>query len=299
MASIRSHLFKYYIKRRLRKAEAQSLLQRRSTMDKNIKRFKNAKGIAYQSVDVNGRPGEWLIPEHATTDAAVLYLHGGAYALGSLDSHRSLASHIAHASGTRVLAVDYRLAPEHPFPAALDDAVAAFNWIAQNTAIEPKRIIAMGDSAGGGLAIATALRLRDTNQPLPGAIICMSPWTNLNLDGPSVNQLMGKDPFFASTDHLHEAASQYAVDYALNHPEISPLFARLEGLPAIHVQVGELEILLSDSLDLVAAAQRAGVAATVDVWPGMWHVWQAFCDKMPESKKAIKELGARVKASLS
>lgn len=298
MPSIRSHLIKFYIKRALRKAESLGTSDRRAQMDDNARRFKNATSVSCQKVDVDGLAAEWLSPEGAPADAAVLYLHGGAYTVGSCDSHRALASHIAQASQTRVLLLNYRLAPEHPFPAALDDAVRAFTWIGQTLALEASRIVVMGDSAGGGLSIATALRLRDTGNPLPRALICLSPWSNLTLSGASVGQLLGKDPFFSSTDRIRESAKAYAGGHSLSHPEISPLFASLSGLPELHIQVGAQEILLSDSLDLIESAKQFGVTTTLEVWPGMWHVWQIFCDLMPESRHAIMQIGAHVKACL-
>lgn len=295
MPSIRSHLIKLYLKRTLRKSERSSLGERRAQMSRNAGRFKNAKGIFHRSVDVNGRPGEWLVPEQASTDTAVLYLHGGAYTVGSLDSHRALASHIASAARVSVLLLDYRLAPEHPFPSALEDALGAFTWIQETLAIGANRIVIMGDSAGGGLTLATALRLRDTKRDMPRALICLSPWTDLTLSGESVRNLIGKDPFFPNTVRIQEAALSYAGGHALTLPEISPRFASLEGLPDLYIQVGTDEIVLSDSLDLAESANRAGVTAQVDVWPGMWHVWQIFCDMMPESRRAIERIGRQIR----
>lgn len=295
MPSIRSHLIKLYLKRTLRKSEHAPLDERRAQMNRNADRFKNAKGVSRRSVDVGGRPGEWLIPERTSADAAVLYLHGGAYTVGSLDSHRALASHIASAARVSVLLLDYRLAPEHPFPAALEDAVRAFSWIQETLAIGAGRIVVMGDSAGGGLALATALRLRDTERDGPRALICLSPWTDLSLSGESVKTLIGKDPFFPNTLRIQEAARSYAGGHALRHPEISPRFANLEGLPDLYIQVGTDEIVLSDSLDLAESAKRAGVTAQVDLWSGMWHVWQIFCDRMPESRRAIERIGRQIR----
>jgi acetyl esterase/lipase len=228
-----------------------------------------------------------------------LYLHGGAYVSGSLKSHRTLASHIAKVSQVRVLLLDYRLAPEHPFPAALDDALAAFVWIQRELGVQPNRIVIAGDSAGGGLSLATVLRLRDIGHPLPRALVALSPWTDLTFSGESFERLRHKDPFFPTAERLQQAALAYAEQTPLNHPYISPRLADLRGLPDIYIQVGSDEALLSDSVDLANAAINAGVAVRIEEWPGMWHVWQAFCGWMPESRDALNRIGRYINHALT
>ncbi|HBO3119413.1 TPA: alpha/beta hydrolase [Pseudomonas aeruginosa] len=299
MPSIRSHLFRLFIRHSLRKGERQDLHTRRQNVDLNARRFPNANGVQIVPVVAGASPAEWLIPEGELPNSAVLYLHGGAYVCGSLDSHRCLASHIAATSKVRVLLVDYRLAPEHPYPAAVDDAVIAFEWIKHTQRLHADRIVVMGDSAGGGLTLAMAIRMRDGSQDLPRALICLSPWTDLSLSGETIESLIEKDPFFNTTRQLAEAAADYAGGAPLTTAQISPKFDSLERLPPLFIQVGSDEILLSDSLDLVRVARAAGLEVHIDVWQGMWHVWQFFFTWMPEARDAVHEVGRRIQGYLS
>jgi len=292
MPSFQSHFVKFFMQRTMRKSQSLPLKEQRVRMAKNAQRFQVAEGVSCHSVQLGASRADFLLPKlSAISDAAVLYLHGGAYTAGSLDTHRALVSHIVSASGVPALVIDYRLAPECPFPAALEDAEEGFDWIQNTLKIRPDRIIFVGDSAGGGLAVATALRLRDQGHAVPGALVCLSPWLDLSLSGESVKALQGQDPFFHSTERLRESAIAYAGNYSLAEPCVSPLFASLKGLPRIHIQVGADEILLSDSLALAELAKNAGVKVDIDVWPGMWHVWQLFCDWIPESRLAVRQLG--------
>lgn len=291
MPSIRSHLLKVLLKRRLRKGKALSLDDLRASMDRNGDRFKTAAGVTWEKVNVGERTAEWLTPSESIKDAAILYLHGGAYVVGSPSSHRALASNIARSTKARVLVLDYRLAPEHPYPAALDDAMCAFAWIQRTLKIAANRIVIMGDSAGGGLALATTVRLRDRGHKLPGALVALSPWTDLSVSGETTTSLCHKDPYFPTADRLKDAAAAYATTHPIDHPEISPLRADLHGFPPIYIQVGSDEVLLSDSVELAKAARAAGVFVKLEEWPGMWHVWHAFCHWMPESRDAIKRIG--------
>ncbi len=298
MLSIRSHLLKMLLRRSVRKTSHIPFSQCRPLMDRQVRLFKSARGVSQSCTRVGGRDAQWLIPQRAVADAAVLYLHGGAYVSGSIRSHRALASHIARASQVRVLLLDYRLAPEHPFPAALEDAVAAFEWMQSELRLQPDRIVIAGDSAGGGLSLATALRIRNSGQPLPRALVALSPWTDLTCSGESFARLGHKDPFFPTADRLHQAALAYAHQTPLNHPEVSPRFADLCGLPEIYIQVGSDEALLSDSVDLAKQASDARVSVRLEEWPGMWHVWQLFCDWMPESRDAISRIGDYINDAL-
>lgn len=299
MPSIRSHIVRFYLKRALRRDSGQTYQQRRKKINRSSNLFKTARGITCSPVEVGSRSGEWIVPNGAKEGVAILYLHGGAYTLGSIDSHRAIASQIAAACQIQTLLLEYRLAPEHPYPAALEDSVSAFLWMQSELDIAADRIVIVGDSAGGGLSIATAIRLRNTGWDMPRALVCLSSWTDLSMSGSSVQELLGKDPFFTATNDLCRAASAYAGVHPLTHPEISPRYANLRGLPDLYVQVGANEILLSDSVDLVQAAQVAGVNAQVDIWPGMWHVWQVFHDQMPEARCAVLKIGKKIKAYLS
>jgi acetyl esterase/lipase len=223
-------------------------------------------------------------------DRAVLYLHGGGYTMGSCNTHRALGARLAVVSRAPVLIIDYRLAPEHPFPAALEDALAAYRWL-----IEPGRpvhsITLAGDSAGGGLVIATAIALRDQGDRLPAAIVCMSPWADLAVQGESMVTRAKSDPLIGRESSLQHAAS-YVAQHDPRSPLISPVYADLHGLPPLLIQVGDYEVLLSDSVRLAERARQAGVDATLEIWDGMWHVWQAYAGYVPEAQQAINRVGA-------
>ena len=192
--------------------------------------------ITWEPVDAAGVPAEWVTPDDCVPGRAVVYLHGGGYATGTLDSSRSLFTHLARAARARLLAVDYRLAPEHPFPAAVDDAVAAYRF-AIAAGHEPEAIALCGDSSGGGLALATLVALRDQGEPLPGAAVCMSPWTDLTLSGASLQANKDSDPMVSATT-LGLMADAYLGDVDRRSPTASPLFADLTGLPPLLLQVG-------------------------------------------------------------
>ena len=202
----------------------------------------------------------------------VLYLHGGAYALGSLATHRAFLGRFATATRTRVLALEYRLAPEHPFPAALEDAVAAYRWLVA-TGVGPTEIVIAGDSAGGGLALATILLLRDAGEPLPVCAVCLSPWLDLTLSCASIDSNAKSDPILGR-EVLERYARLYADGNDAHAPLISPLFADLSGLPPILLHVGSDEILLDEAVALADTARAAGLECELEVWPGMFHVFQ-------------------------
>jgi acetyl esterase/lipase len=223
----------------------------------------------------------------------ILYLHGGAYALGSINVHRELLARLARATHMRVLAVDYRLAPEHPYPAALEDTAAAYRW-ALDAGCAPSRIVVAGDSAGGGLALATLAALRDAGAPLPAGTVCLSPWLDLALTGASIRTKASVDPVL-SREALERYAGLYAGEHARTHPLISPLYADLRGLPPLLIQVGTDEILLDDAVRGAEKARAAGVRATLDVVEGMFHVFQ-MVGVLPETRRALERIAAFVDA---
>jgi monoterpene epsilon-lactone hydrolase len=247
------------------------------------------RNVCLQSVAANGVPSDWLEPDNAIAGRAILYLHGGAYVICSPTTHRGLAGNISHASKARLLLIDYRLAPEHPFPAALDDALAAYEWLLEK-GYSPKHIAIGGDSAGGGLTLATALSLRDNHKILPAALFLLSPWTDLTFSGESVRTRADRDPLLQIDDDAW-LVKTYANGRPLTYPYISPLFADLHGLPPTFIQVGTEEILFDDSTRLEQKACLAGVDVTMETWPGMWHVFQAYAPYVPESKKAVERIG--------
>jgi epsilon-lactone hydrolase len=254
------------------------------------------RGTRIEQIDMGGVPSERLsLPSSGTR--TLLYLHGGGYCVGSPRTHRGLAAHIARAAGATTYVPDYRLAPEHPHPAALDDALAAYRWLLAQ-GVNPVQIILGGDSAGGGLALATAVALRDAQLPLPGALVLISPWTDLTLSGDSARSHARRDPMLS---HAIGAlwARLYLDSYPPDHPACSPLFANLAGLPPMLIQVGSEEILLSDSQRLEQRARTVGAAARLSLYEGMWHDFQAHAGLLRESDRAIAEIGDFVKNTIA
>jgi len=238
--------------------------------------------------------GEWVIPRRAAGDRVLLYLHGGAWVMGSPRTHRVLVADLARRAGVRALSIDYRLAPEHPYPAALDDAVAAYEWLLAG-GIKPARIVVAGDSAGGNLALALLLRLRDAGTPLPAGAVLLSPVTDLELGGASHATRKAVDPFFARAD-LRPFIAQYAGAHDLREPYLSPLWADLRGLSPLLIHVGDHEVLRDDAVRLGERARAAGVEAWTVVWPGMTHVFQLQTLLLPEARRANREIGAFIRS---
>jgi acetyl esterase/lipase len=243
------------------------------------------RGTRIEPVSAAGVAAEWVVPPGAG-DAIILYLHGGGYNIGSLGTHRAMVARLAGAVGARALVLDYRLAPEHPHPAAVEDSVAGYNWLLSQNVL-PGKITLAGDSAGGGLALATLVSLRDAGIALPAAAVCFSPWTDLSLSGETIGTLENKDPML-NRPWLEQMAANYTRGGASRQaPLVSPLFADLKGLPRLLIQVGSDEMLLSDAQGLEARAREAGVPVTLEVWQGLWHVWPLFAGYMPEADRAI------------
>jgi monoterpene epsilon-lactone hydrolase len=247
------------------------------------------RNVCLQTVSANGVPSDWLEPDDAIPGRAILYLHGGAYVIGSPTTHRGLAGRIAQVSLARLLLIDYRLAPENPFPAALNDALSSYHWLLDK-GYSPDHIAIGGDSAGGGLTLATALSLRDNHEKMPSALFLLSPWTDLTFSGESIQTRSARDPLLHFDDDI-SLVNAFANGYPLTHPYISPLFADHHGLPPTFIQVGTEEILYDDSTRLEEKARLAGVDMTLESWPGMWHVFQGFAPYVPESKQAIEKIG--------
>jgi acetyl esterase/lipase len=232
------------------------------------------------------------------TDRAILYVHGGAYTTGSLVTHRRHVAQLSAAAGARVLNVDYRLAPEHPHPAAVDDSVAAFRWLTSVGGISPERVVLCGDSAGGGLAVATLLALRDAGDSPPAGAALISPWTDLTFSGLSHDTRLAVDPMCSRTS-LTPSADAYVGDGDPAAPLISPALADLVDLPPLLVHVGDHETLLDDSTMLAERAQVAGVDLELWIAPEMIHVWHVFAGMVPESDVALAALGGWIEARLS
>ncbi len=257
---------------------------------------KGPPGITTTAVKMGSVPTRRLTPTGAQAGRAILYLHGGAYVIGGIKSHGKLAAQIGHAAKTEVFFADYRLAPEHPFPAALDDALAAYRWLLQQN-YAPAHIAIAGDSAGGGLALATAMSIRDEKLPLPAALVLLSPFTDLTLGGESHQSKKKRDPMLRAS-WLTACARHYSGGRPLDDPLLSPAFGDLTGLPPMLIQVGSEEILLSDSEQLAKRAEKAGARAQLSRYDGLWHDFQVHAGMLPESDRALAEIGAFLNAHL-
>jgi acetyl esterase/lipase len=254
------------------------------------------RGTRAESIQMNGLRAERLTTSRSGA-RVLLFLHGGGYCVGSSRTHRALAAHIARAAGAVAYVPDYRLAPEHPHPAALEDALAAYRWLlAQGS--KPAQLVIGGDSAGGGLAIATAVAIRDAGLPLPAALVLISPWTDLTLSGDSARTHARRDPMLSYA--IGALWSRlYLGEHLANHPLCSPLFARLAGLPPVLIQVGSEEILLSDSARLEQHARDAGVSVRLSLYDRMWHDFQMHAGLLRQSDSAITEIGDFVKNTIA
>ena len=243
---------------------------------------------------INGVSGEWQLPQTGDGGRTILYLHGGGYVLGSPLSHRDMVGAIADAAHARAFIADYRLGPEHPFPAAVEDAVAAYQGLLDE-GVDPAKLCIAGDSAGGGLTVATLVALRDRKLPLPAAGICISPWADLTCSSNSMTSMAEADPMLRP-DALRWMAGLYLNGQDPKSPLASPVFADLKGLPPLLIQVGTEEALYDDAIALSRVAHEAGVDATLEVWEGMMHVWHLMAKLIPEGKQAIQAIGAFVVA---
>jgi monoterpene epsilon-lactone hydrolase len=272
-----------------------SVGQMRGGMEKVSERV--ASDVKCEPVDAGGVKAEWIVPPGAADDRVVLYLHGGGYVMGSINTHRAMIARIARASKARALALDYRMAPEHPFPAAVEDATAAYRWLLAQ-GYKPGKIAISGDSAGGGLTLATLLSLRDAHTPLPAAAAPISPWTDMEGTGASVKTRAAKDPMVGSSNLL-PMAKMYIGDQDAKNPLASPLHGDYRGLPPLLIQVGDAEILLDDSTRVAERAKAAGVEVDLEVWDEMMHVWHVFAKILPEGQQAIDKIGEFVIAHTS
>jgi len=269
--------------------------QRRAGMERVSEKV--ASDVVCTPVKAAGVPAEWIDTPGAARDRVILYLHGGGYTMGSINTHRAMIARIGRASCSRVLALDYRLAPENPFPAAVDDATAVYKWLL-GEGYKSKRIVISGDSAGGGLTVATLIALRDSKVPLPAAAVPISPWTDLAGTGESLRTRAAADPMVQAELLAPQAKMYYGANDPKN-PLISPLFADLSGLPPMLIQVGDAEILLDDATRLAERARNAGVDVDLEVWLEMPHVWHVFAKLLPEGQGAIERIGGFVIAHTS
>lgn len=248
--------------------------------------------VKVEHAEVGGVPGDWLTMPGADLARVVLYIHGGAFVLGSARGYRAMCARIAKATKARAFVVDYRLAPESPFPAAIQDAAAAYRGLlAQGVA--PSSIVIAGDSAGGNLTVATLLSLRDAGVPLPAAGVCISPWVDLECVGETMKTKADVDPLCEYNSMILEAGL-YLNGQDAHAPLASPIHADLRGLPPLLIQVGTEETLFDDSTRLARRAEDAGVPVTLEISEGMPHVWHFFAHYLPEAQQAIDRIGEYV-----
>ncbi|GHO81595.1 hypothetical protein KSD_93660 [Ktedonobacter sp. SOSP1-85] len=247
------------------------------------------EGTRIESVDVSGVPAAWISPPEADAERMMLYLHGGNYMLGSLTSHRDLVTRLAAAAGMRSLFIEYRRAPEHVFPAALDDALTAYRWLLAN-GTRPEHLVLAGDSAGGGLILALLQVMREKDVPMPAGAALLSPWTDLVGTVESRTTRDATDPTFTGKA-INALASFYAGTEDLHHPLISPIYADLRGFPPLRIDVGQDEVFLDDSLQVADHARAAQVPVELTVWEGMWHVFQNFSSVLPEGQQSLEQMG--------
>lgn len=255
--------------------------------------FPTPQDVTCEKVDADGVPGEWIAAPGADSETVVYYLHGGGYSIGSINTHRQLIANISRAAGARAFAIDYRLAPENPFPAAIEDATKAYRWLL-GRGVDPARVVIAGDSAGGGLTAATLLSLRDSGDPLPAAAVLISPWTDMEGLGESMKTKADVDPMIMP-DASNGAASAYLGGADPRNPLASPIHADLSGLPPMLIQVGGSEVLLDDSTRLAAKAEADGVDVTLEEWDEMIHVWHFFAVMLPEGQQAINRIAEFVR----
>jgi epsilon-lactone hydrolase len=266
-----------------------SLAERRATFAPAGRLHRLPDDVQVTEVTAGGVPAHWLAAPDADTGRVLLFLHGGGYELGSLRSDGELAARLGRVSGMRVLLPEYRLAPEHPFPAAIDDVLAAWRWLRADQHLSAKSMAVAGDSAGGGLAVALLVALRDAGEELPAAAALMSPTVDLTSSGASMSERADQDPI-STPAMLRQFASDYLARADPRSPLASPLFASLAGLPPLLIQVGTADLLLSDSERLAAAAAEAGVDVTLQIGEDLTHVYQLLVGT-PEAARATEQIG--------
>jgi epsilon-lactone hydrolase len=266
-----------------------SIDEARALMSERCAKLLLPPDVRREGVSAAGVAGEVFLAPGADPERTILYLHGGGYVLGSTTTHAYLMQNVARAAGAAVMGIDYRLAPEHPFPAAVEDALAAYRWLLDRGR-PPARIGVAGDSAGGGLTMALLVAIRDAGLPLPAAAACLSPWTDLAANGESIRSRAARDPM-VGPGRLARMALAYLAGQDARHPLASPLYADLAGLPPLLVLVGGREILYDDAIGLAERASRAGVEVTLVDEADLFHVWPAFAPLLDQGQRAVDDLG--------
>ena len=279
------------------RVRADDYRQRRKDMDAGFLQYGIARDVTVEPVTANGVRAEWTSTPGDNRDAALLYVHGGGYVIGSLDSHRHVVSEAGRAANAWALALDYRLAPEHPFPAAVEDAVSGYRYLLSR-GIRPGRIAIAGDSAGGGLVVAAMLAIRDAGLPQPACGWCISPWVDMEGIGATMASRAMVDPIVEKTRRV-ELAKLYLNGADPRSPLAAPIYADLRGLAPLLIQVGAAETLLDDAIRLAKVAGAADVRVDLQVWPEMVHVWHLFHPELKAGLRAIEAGGAYVRGVMA
>ncbi len=257
---------------------------------------KPLKGTRLRAVDELGVRGEWVVAPGAREDRAVFFVHGGGFIIGSPALYRHLVSRLSQAAGCAVFSLDYRLAPENPYPAALDDVLRAWRWLSSDR-LEPSKLAAAGDSAGGNLVLAALMRLRGLEQPLPAAVAVMAPWIDLSVSGDSVSANRRADAYIPA-ELLRPVAAAYLQDSDPRAADASPLFGDFSHFPPMLIHVGSTEVLLDDALRLERSARDSGVDVLLEKWQGLPHVFQLFAPFVPEGRRSLQKLGSFLRRHL-
>jgi monoterpene epsilon-lactone hydrolase len=273
-----------------------SFPERRERLDAIGSTSPPAADIRLEPIDANGVAAEWSLAPGSDPSKVLLFFHGGGYCSGSIVSHRGMVTEAGRAARARTLAVGYRLAPEHPFPAAIEDARTAYRFLLDQ-GIAPDKVAIAGDSAGGGLTLALMTRVRDAREPLPACAWLVSPWVDLQMTGVSLTEKAAVDPLI-SKSYLEELASAYLAGADPANPLISPLNADLAGLPPLLVQVGSAETLLDDAVRIARRAGAAEVRVNLEIWPHMIHAWHLWAAQLEAGRRAIASAGAFIRAHL-
>jgi epsilon-lactone hydrolase len=268
----------------------------RILVDGFFSRLPMPEDVTLEDVDAGGVPARWVTADVADPDRVVLLLHGGGFSAGSITSHQHLAADLSMACSARVLLIEYRLAPEHPYPAGLEDCVTAYRWLLKE-GFKPGHLAIAGNSAGGGLSVSTALHLKERSIDQPAALVVMSPWVNLACDGETIESKAKNDPI-TTEKGLRRAAEDYLAGHDPKDPMVSPVFGDLRGLPPLLIQVGSREILLDDSRKLAARAKADDLVVRLEEWPGMFHNWHMMADSLTDGKRALGGIGAFVRRNM-
>ena len=270
--------------------------ERRKNMDARGLAYTLASDVTVETVSANGVPAEWTATPGVARDAAILYFHGGGYVIGSLDSHRHMVSEAGRAANCVALALDYRLAPEHPFPAPVEDAVSAYRYLLAH-GFKPERVALAGDSAGGGLVVAAMVAIREADLPQPGCGWALSPWIDMEAIGESMESKAAADPSVQKPGIL-DMARLYLGGADPRSPLAAPLYADFTGLAPLLIQVGAAETLLDDAIRLAQKAGAADVFVDLQIWPEMVHVWPLYWPELKAGKRALDDAGAFVRRTL-